>query len=191
MCSYLNSFHQNKNKDEDGRIKGCTITTVSETDFTIEIDGEAADLGKFGSVVYRKITNDAKQQSFQGFRPGTIPPHLLPSYKAFSMNEVALEATLEAMQQNNIRPFESCRENILIENISIPPKKQKKKKKRKKKVTNTAEVLEEEVDTPPAWQQFDTMQQALKGGWEVSSTVIVGSYAFACKLTSYLICHLL
>ena len=83
--------------------------------------------------MYRKITNDAKQQSFQGFRPGSIPPHLLPSYKAFAMNEVALEATLEAMQQNNIRPFESCREDILIESISIPPKKQKKKKKRKKK----------------------------------------------------------
>ena len=94
------------------------------------------------------------------------------------MNEVALEATLEAMQQNNIRPFESCRENILIENISIPPKKQKKKKKkRKKKVANTTEVLEEEIDTPPpAWQQFDTMQQALKGGWEPGQ-----SFSFVAK----------
>lgn len=134
-------------------------------------------MGKFSTVVYRKITNDAKQQSFQGFRPGTIPPHLLPSYKVFAMNEVALEATLEAMQQNNIRPFESCRENILIENISIPPKKQrKKKKKRKKKVTNTAEVLEEEVDTPPAWQKFDTLQEALKGGWEPGQ-----SFSFVAK----------
>ena len=98
------------------------------------------------------------------------------------MNEVALEATLEAMQQNNIRPFESCRENILIENISIPPKKQKKKKKKKKRkkkvTTNTAEALEEEeIDTPPpAWQQFDTMQQALKGGWEPGQ-----SFSFVAK----------
>ncbi len=59
---------------EDGRIRGCIITPVSETDFTIQIDGTEADLGNFGAAVYKKITADAKTQRFQGFRPGTIPP---------------------------------------------------------------------------------------------------------------------
>ena len=44
----------------------------------------------------------AKSQRFQGFRPGTIPPHLLPTYYMFSMDECARETTLEAMEQNNM-----------------------------------------------------------------------------------------
>ena len=166
--------------DEDGKIKGCTITSESETLFTIQIDGEAADLGNFGSVVYRKITNDAKRQSFVGFRPGTLPPHLLPTYKAFAMNEVAIEATLEAMQQNDIRPFESAREEIVFEQISIPPRKQKNKKKkksRKKKEANTNEAVvqveDEDEKQPPAWETFDTMQEALKAGWEVRNMIMM------------------
>ena len=165
--------------DEDGKIKGCTITSESETLFTIQIDGEAADLGNFGSVVYRKITNDAKGQSFQGFRPGTLPPHLLPTYKAFAMNEVAVEATLEAMQQNDIRPFESARTEIEFEQVSIPPpklkKKKKKKKSRKKKTnaSNEAVVEEEEEEKPPAWETFKTMQEALKAGWEVRNMIMM------------------
>lgn len=165
--------------DEDGKIKGCTITSESETLFTIQIDGEAADLGNFGSVVYRKITNDAKRQSFVGFRPGTLPPHLLPTYKAFAMNEVAIEATLEAMQQNDIRPFESAREEIVFEQISIPPRKQKKKKKkksRKKKANTNNEAVvqvEEEEEKPPAWETFNTMQEALKAGWEVRNMIMM------------------
>jgi hypothetical protein len=64
---------------KDGKIRGCTVKSVEDSviDWIIEIDGEEADLGKFSEVVYRKITADAKQQRFQGFRPGTIPPHLL------------------------------------------------------------------------------------------------------------------
>ena len=121
-------------------------------------------------MVYNKITRDAKQQQFQGFRPGTIPPNLLPAYKAFAMNEVAMEATLEAMQQNNIRPFESIRDNIDFEQVSTPPRKAKKKKKKKrKKGTVEGATMEEEKDeAPPEWQSFDTMKEALKAGWEVS-----------------------
>ena len=78
--------------NDDGKIRGCTITEITETDWTIQIDGVEADLGKFSDVVYKKITSDAKRQSFQGFRPGTIPPHLLPTYKTFAMDEVAREA---------------------------------------------------------------------------------------------------
>jgi hypothetical protein len=146
----------------DGRIRGCTITPVSETEFTIQVDGNEADLGNFGVAVYKKITSDAKRQNFVGFRPGTIPPHLLPTYRAFAMDEVAREATLEAMQQNNIRPFESARSDFEFVSVSIPPKPQKKKKGKKK---SKVEVVVEEQEEP-AWQTFDNMKDALKGGWE-------------------------
>ena len=149
---------------EDGRIRGCTVTPVSETEFTIQIDGNEADLGNFGVAVYKKITSDAKRQNFQGFRPGTIPPHLLPTYRAFAMDEVAREATLEAMQQNNIRPFEAARRDFVFEQVSIPPKPVKKKKGKKKKNTDQDIVVEEQAE--PVWQTFDTMQEALKAGWE-------------------------
>mmetsp|Transcript_2156 Transcript_2156/g.3974 ORF Transcript_2156/g.3974 Transcript_2156/m.3974 type:complete len:203 (+) Transcript_2156:54-662(+) len=155
--------------NEDGRIKGCTITPVSDTEFSIQIDGVEADLGAFSNVVYRKITSDAKQQNFQGFRPGTLPPHLLPTYKTFAMDEVAREATLEAMQQNNIKPFESGRLEMSIEQVSIPskPKKKKKKKGGRKKKANAEPQVEVVDDAPPAWETYDTMKEAIKAGWEV------------------------
>lgn len=133
---------------------------------------EQADLGKFSEVVYRKITADAKQQRFQGFRPGKIPPHLEPTYRGFAMDEVAREATLEAMQQNNIHPFDDARSMFEIEDVSIPPplKKKKKKKKSRKKQNKTepdaapvAEVVEEE----PKWLTFDDMKGAIDAGWKV------------------------
>ena len=149
--------------NEDGRIRGCTVTPVSDTEFTIQIDGNEADLGNFGVAVYKKITSDARRQNFQGFRPGTIPPHLLPTYRAFAMDEVAREATLEAMQQNNIRPFESARSDFMFEQVSIPPKPKKKKKGKKKK--KKVEVVVEEQEEP-VWQTYDDMKDALKAGWE-------------------------
>ncbi len=150
--------------NEGGRIRGCTVTPVSDTEFQIQIDGEEADLGSFSMAVYKKITSDAKRQNFQGFRPGTLPPHLIPTYRAFAMDEVAREATLEAMQQNNIRPFESARSDFVFEQISIPPKPKKKKKSKKKKSKQVEVVVEEQEE--PAWQTFDDMKGALKGGWE-------------------------
>jgi hypothetical protein len=130
-------------------------------------------LGKFSEVVYRKITADAKQQRFQGFKQGTIPPHLEPTYRGFAMDEVAREATLEAMQQNNIRPFDDARTMFEIAEVSIPPplkKKKKKKKKSRKKQNKTepdaapvAEVVEEE----PNWLTFDDMKGAIDAGWKV------------------------
>ncbi|KAL7554835.1 hypothetical protein ACHAWF_018377 [Thalassiosira exigua] len=152
--------------DEDGRIRGCTLIPVSETDYTINIDGVEADLGKISSVVYRKITSDAKKQQFKGFRPGTLPPHLLPTYKAFAMDEVAREATLEAMQQNDIRPFESSRAEMLIEQVSIAPKPKKKKKKKGGRKKNASVEPKVEADEPVAWETFDTMKEAIKAGWE-------------------------
>lgn len=148
---------------EDGRIKGCEITPISETEFTIKIDGNEADLGKFGAAVYKKITADAKKQRFQGFLPGTIPPHLLPAYKAFALDEVAREATLEAMQQNNIRPFDSARQEMMIEQVSIPSKPTKGKKKKDTKKTDLQEVDE---PTIIAWETYSTMKDALTAGWE-------------------------
>jgi hypothetical protein len=118
-----------------------------------------ADLGKFGEAVYKKIMNDAKRQRFQGFRPGTVPPHLLPTYKAFAMDEVCRETLLEAMQQNNIRPFESSREDFEFIEFSIPPPPKKKGEKKK--------ADDEEGDgTDHSWKSFATMKEALDAGWQ-------------------------
>uniref|UniRef100_A0A7S1G3V1 Trigger factor ribosome-binding bacterial domain-containing protein n=1 Tax=Corethron hystrix TaxID=216773 RepID=A0A7S1G3V1_9STRA len=83
------------------RIKGCEIRRIggSGTTFEISVDGDEADLGNFSKVVYKKIIMDAKQQQFQGFRPGTIPPFLDVTYRLFAMDEVAREATSEALEQ--------------------------------------------------------------------------------------------
>ena len=83
------------------------------------------------------------------------------------MDEVAREAILEAMQQNDIRPFESCRSDIVIGEVSIPPRKSKKKKKKRKKGADVADS-EVEEEKEPEWLVFDEMKDALKAGWEVS-----------------------
>ena len=164
-----------------GQIRGCTVTQAGEsiTEWKIQIDGIEADLGRFSDAIYKQITRDAKQQQFQGFRPGTIPPHLLKTYRAFAMDECARETVLEAMQQNNIRPFTTCREEIRIEQVSIPPskpKKAKKKKNNKKKKKKgfggdeSAEVAVEaeivsEPEPEPEWQFFESMDKAINAGW--------------------------
>lgn len=159
--------------NQGGRIKGCTLTKIEGkiSEYQIQIDGVEADLGKFSDAIYKKISADAKQQRFQGFRPGTIPPHIVPTYIAFAMDECAREATLEAMQQNNVRPFEDARTELEFTNISIPPQKKRKKKKkggRKKKsqdatASSTAEGEEEEEET---WLTFDNMKDAISAGWK-------------------------
>eukprot|EP00956_Cyclotella_meneghiniana_P029842 scaffold73555_cov37-Cyclotella_meneghiniana.AAC.2 len=138
-----------------------------------------ADLAKFSQAIYKKITSDARQQRFQGFKPGTIPPHLLPTYKAYTMDEVAREATLEAMQQHDIRPFESCRSDMKIGEVGIAPRKKGKKggsKKKKKKSKSTegddsdgddvVDITDVEEEKEPEWLVFDEMKDALKAGWE-------------------------
>ena len=133
-----------------------------------------ADLGKFSDAIYKKITADAKRERFQGFRPGTIPPHLLGTYKAFAMDECARETVLEAMQQNNIRPFDTTRSDFEMENFCIPPPpKKNKKKKSKKKKKGAAEdvpVVAEEIEEESAWRTFDDMKGALDAGWQVRRT---------------------
>ena len=78
---------------------------------------------------------------------------------------MAREATLEAMQQNNIRPFDSARQQLLIEQASIPVREKKVKKKDKKK--NADGDSQEEDETPAVWETFGTMKEARKAGWEV------------------------
>lgn len=155
---------------ENGEIRGCTITQVegSMTEWVIGIDGVEADLGKFSEAIYRKITSDAKQQRFQGFRPGTIPPHLQSTYIGFAMDECAREATLEAMSQNNIKPFDEARNEFEFDSISIlPPKKGKKKKsKKRKKQTNAEDAAPTPVAEEPKWVSFETMKEAISAGWK-------------------------
>ena len=52
--------------DPAGRIRGCQLQNVgdSPTDWKISIDGDQADLGKFSEAIYKKITQDAKQQRY-------------------------------------------------------------------------------------------------------------------------------
>ena len=137
-------------------------------------------MGRFSEAIYKKITADAKKERFQGFRPGTIPPHLQPTYKAFAMDECARETVLEAMQQNNIRPFDSTRSEFVLENFEIPPlpaKKNKKSKKRIKKKGAEAEpeepVAEEAPVEEPKWRSFDSMKEAIDAGWKVSFILMV------------------
>lgn len=153
------------NVNEDGSMRGCTIMSNDETTHTVKIDGLEADLGKFSAAVYRKVTSDAKRQNYVGFRPGTLPPHLLPTYRAFAMDECARETVLEALQQNNVRPFSSAREDIQITQVSIPPKPGKKKKKKGGKKKGQDKSLEE---TKPVatWETYPTLKEALKAGWE-------------------------
>jgi hypothetical protein len=81
------------------------------------------------------------------------------------MDEVARETILEAMQQNSIRPFDSARSDMLIEQVSIleKPKKGQGKGKKKKSDADSQPV----DDTPAVWVTFDTMKEALTAGWEV------------------------
>jgi hypothetical protein len=194
----LHSSVQNIRDDDEwkgevttgGTMRGCTVQQVQDsvTEFTIRIDGVEADLGRFSKAIFTQMITDAKQQRFQGFRPGTIPPQLYKTYRAFAMDECARETVLEAMQQNNIRPFTNAREGILIEQVSIPPpppppqaKKKKKKKKNDEVLSNNIddddsddnnestmsedEVLTDEPLSTPLWQSFDTMDDAIKAGW--------------------------
>jgi hypothetical protein len=182
-----------------GRIQGCSIQLAeggSKTEWIIKIDGVQADLGRFSDAIYKKITNDAKRERFQGFRPGTIPPHLEPTYRAFAMDECARETVLEAMQQNNIRPFENARLEMKLEQFETPPppirqqrSKKKKKTSNKKKgsaVNDTNDDIPAEsgvaaeeavVAVPPAadddtsppfasWICYESMKEAIDAGWK-------------------------
>jgi hypothetical protein len=160
---------------KEGMIQGCTVQANGETEWTITIDGVEADLGKFGLAIYKKIIMDAKKQSFQGFRPGTIPPFLETTYRAYCMDECARETVMEAIQQNNIRPFESCRADMDLYDFTIPPAAAPKKKKttrKKKKGADAAEApapAEEEppqVEVEPQWRSFANMKEAIDAGWQ-------------------------
>jgi len=157
----------------DGKIRGCRIQKVDGTlcEWVISIDGVEADLGKFSEAIYRKITSDAKKMRFQGFRPGTIPPHLIPTYIAYTMDECAREATLEAMAQNNIRPFEDARNNFKFETISIPPASGKKtptSKNKSKSSSGDGVTNESSTSGTEEWRKFDSMKEAIDSGWKVS-----------------------
>ncbi|KAL7573737.1 hypothetical protein ACA910_007773 [Epithemia clementina (nom. ined.)] len=176
--------------EADGRIRGCTIQPANNddsipTEWILTIDGEQADLGRFSEAIYKKFMNEAKRQRFQGFRPGTVPSHLEPTYRAFAMDECARETVLEALQQNNIRPFDEARSAMFFSKFEIPPfptasskkKKSKTSKKRNNSNNNKAgSVLEEEnvaeeeesnaVEPPPSWRSFETMKEAISGGWK-------------------------
>jgi len=126
------------------------------------------------------MMSDAKKERFQGFRPGTVPPHLEPTYRAFSMDECARETVLEAMQQNNIRPFDNARSEFVLENFCIPPpvKKNKKKKSKKRKTAQPdepASVAEESPEEDDQWITFPDMKGAVDAGWKVNHRAFASS----------------
>ncbi|GKY96746.1 hypothetical protein MPSEU_000634100 [Mayamaea pseudoterrestris] len=160
----------------DGKMRGCSLQLVegSMVDWVVTIDGVEADLGRFSEAVYKKVLKDGKRQSFQGFKPGTIPPHLEPTYRAFAMDECARETVLEALQQQNVRPFESCRQDMVLESFSIPPATKQVKKKKVSKRKKQAELVDanlanEEIQVEtlpvPEWRAFETMKEAIDAGW--------------------------
>jgi len=166
--------------NNDGQIMGCLITQDDDslTDWTIEIDGVEADLAKFSEGIYKKLMNDASKEDFKGFRQGVVPPHLLGTYRAFTMDECCRETVLEAMLQNRIKPFDDAREEMEFSKFSIPPaapKKKKKKKKRKKNNTDEQATTPEVVEAP-SWRNFETMKEALDAGWKPGQ-----SFSFVAK----------
>merc|ERR1719469_1701357 len=87
------------------------------------------------------------------------------------MDECAREATLEAMQQNNIRPFDDARAEFKIESISILPMMKKAKKKKGKRKQNTkTEEANRLVKEEPKWLTFETMKEAIDAGWKPGQT---------------------
>ena len=151
-------------------FKGSQIEAVQGSDntFVIRIDGEEAELGGVSADIYKKITESAKKEQFQGFRPGTIPPHLEPTYRAFSMDACAREATLVAMEQANISPLENARDDFRFDQISIkaPEKKPKKKKGGKKSRKDEPTPSEDLSAQAPTWLTFESMESAIKAGWK-------------------------
>jgi hypothetical protein len=135
------------------------------TEWVIRIDGVEADLGRFSEAVYKKIVSDAKRQRFQGFRPGSIPPFLEPTYRIFAMDECARETVLEAMQQNNLRPFETARADMTIDTVSIPPPSAKKANKKRSRSATPAAPLSS-PGSSDAWRTFDTVKEAIDAGWK-------------------------
>lgn len=154
------------------RIQGCRIEKVGMTEWVVHIDGVEADLAGFSTAIYKKLMADAKQQRFQGFRPGTIPPHIEPTYRAFCMDECARETALEALEQNGVKPFERCRAEMEIDSVSIPPpparKRKKKSKKRRKQEEETPQdqQQQQQPEEVPEWRTFPSMKEAISGGWK-------------------------
>ena len=136
-----------------------TDTLTSNTEWIVQIDGVEADLGRFSLAIYKKLLKDAQQQQFQGYRRGTIPPPLLSTYKAYTMDECARETILEALEQNQIRPFDTCRNEMILCDFSFPPaattttsKKSKGKNnkgKRKSSKSDSDMTVSEEATIPP------------------------------------------
>ncbi len=138
-----------------------------------------ADLGRFSEAIYKKILSDAKKQRFQGFRPGTIPPHLEPTYRTFTMDECARETVLEAMEQNSIRPFSTARSDLVIEQVRIPKPKMTTKKKKGGKKESDQDPIEatNEENAESKWLLFDNMKGAIDAGWKVRIVhVYIGEY---------------
>ncbi|GMH66109.1 hypothetical protein TrST_g10205 [Triparma strigata] len=166
-----------------GALRGCEISRPNAdnnpTDYEISIDGVEADLGRFSEQVYKKVMMDAKQQQFQGFRPGTVPPHLQNTYKTFAMDETGRETIMEAMTQNKVQPFERTREEIKFTKVSfIPPPSKKKKKKKSKKKTALPDDEVEDAPPVPSALSFESMDDAVKNGWAPG---IPFSFTSTCK----------
>jgi len=92
------------------------------------------------------------------------------------MDECARETVLEAMQQNNLRPFGDARNELLIEDVTIPPPRKKGKKKGQKKKKAKDESGEPVVEEEPKWLSFETMKEAIDAGWQPGQ-----SFSFVAK----------
>lgn len=169
--------------EKDGTGRGGRGAALPPTEWTVTIDGVQADLGRFSDAVYRKLVSDAKRQRFQGFRPGTLPPFLEPSYRIAAMDECARETVLEALQQNNVQPFESARSDMTFEQVSIPPPPGRSKNKARAKKPKGG-ASSDPVPPPPAeaaaaaanWRTFPSIGEAVSAGWRPGQ-----SFSFVAK----------
>jgi hypothetical protein len=152
-----------------GILQGCSVQLATEgatvTDWTITVDGALADVGPFSAAIYKKVLQDAKRERFQGFRPGTIPPHLEPTYQAWSMDECARETVMEAMQQQSIRPFESCRSEMKIQSIRISISAVAAGKKKGGKKSASQQTDGPAIANDDEWMTYATIKEAIQAGW--------------------------
>lgn len=71
---------------------------------------------------------------------------------------------MEALSQNNVKPFEKSREEATFATVSFMPPKKKKKKGNKKKKSGAVESPPEVVE-PTSFNGEDPMMEAVKNGW--------------------------
>lgn len=157
-------------------IEGCFIKPSSDPSrYDINIDGKQADIGKFSRAIYKNIAKQAREsnQQIKGFRPGTIPPHLISRYRSYCMEQTARETIREGFDQRGYEVVDLAEgeEDFRWAGVSfvLAEKKKKSKKRKKNNAADGSDTSSDESNAPPPppppieCADFD---DAVSRGWE-------------------------